>query len=75
MVSVTLSVPNNLKKEMDGFNEINWSAVARDAIKKKIVMLKKFQRFTKESIMTEKDAIMLGRSVNKGLAKKYKKLR
>ena len=73
MVSITLSVPEELKKEMDVFHEINWSAVAREAIKSKIGMLKKFKEFTRESTMTENDAIMLGKNVNKGLARHYRK--
>ena len=33
MTTITLSMPNELKKQMDEFGEINWSAVAREAIK------------------------------------------
>ena len=71
MVSITLSVPEELKKEMDKFQDINWSAVAREAIKNKVVLLKKFKEFTKDSILTEKDALELGRKVNKSLSKQY----
>jgi len=45
MVSITLSVPGELKKEMDEHKEINWSAVAREAIKEKISMMNDFKRF------------------------------
>ena len=38
MVSITLSVPQELKLEMDKFEMINWSAVAREAIKNKIMI-------------------------------------
>ncbi len=72
MVSITLSVPEELKKEMDIFTDINWSAVAREAIKGKINLLKKFKEFTKESSLTEEDALSLGKKVNKNLAKRYK---
>ena len=71
MVSVTLSVPEDMKTEMDLFPEMNWSSVAREAIRQKIVMLKKFKEFTKDSEFTEKDALELGKKVNKGLAKRY----
>ena len=73
MVSITLSVPSELKHEMDEFSEINWSAVAREAIKKKVELLKKFKEFTKDSSLTEEDALKLGKEVNKSLANKYKK--
>ena len=71
MVSITLAVPTELKDEMDEFPEINWSAVAREAIRRKIVLLKKFREFTKESELTDEDALRLGKAVNKELAKKY----
>ena len=33
MVNITLAMPEDLKKEMDKFPEINWSALVREAIK------------------------------------------
>ena len=57
---------------MDHFPEMNWSAVAREAIKKRIVLLQKFKEFTKDSELTEDDAIRLGREVNKAVAKRYR---
>ncbi len=71
MVSITLAVPKEIKKEMDLFPEINWSAIAREAIKQRLILLEKFRAFTKNSTLTDKDAIMLGRKVNKEVAKKY----
>lgn len=71
MVSITLSVSEELKKEMDKFPEINWSAVARKEIEKRLELLKKFNEFTKESTLTESDALRLGKAVNTSLAKRY----
>jgi hypothetical protein len=73
MVSITLAVPAEMKKEMDGYPEINWSAVAREAITRKLVILKRFREFSKDSELTEEDAIRLGRAVNKSLAGHYRK--
>ena len=72
MVNITLSVPEEMKKQMDLFTEMNWSAVARAAIKQRIIMLQKFREFTRNSTMTEQDALELGRKVNEGLAKRRK---
>ncbi len=72
MVSITLSVPLELKKEMEQFGEINWSAVAREAIGQKITLLKKFREFTKDSTMSEENALRLGRKANASLAKRYR---
>ena len=73
MVSITLSVPEEIKKEMDMVPEMNWSAVAREAIKSRLIMLEKFKEFTKNSEFTEEDAINLGKKVNRAVAKRYAK--
>jgi len=73
MVSITLSVPEDLKHEMDNFPEINWSAVAREAIKKRVIMLGKFREFTKDSEFTEQDALKFGRELSEKAAKRHKK--
>ncbi len=72
MVSITLSVPVELKEEMDGFPEMNWSAIAREAIRKKITMLEKFKEFTKDSEFTEEDALELGRKVSINAMKRHR---
>ncbi len=74
MVSITLAVPPDLKAEMDNHPELNWSEVARRAIKDKLEILKKMDKLLEKSKLTEKDAIELGRKVNKGLAKRYRRL-
>ena len=72
MVSLTLAIPEDLKKEMEKFPEINWSVIARESIRKRILLLKKIREFTKDSTLTEEDAIRMGRKINEGLAKRYK---
>ncbi|MBI5872158.1 hypothetical protein HZB88_03670 [archaeon] len=57
---------------MDSFQDINWSAVARQAIKKKILMLEKFKQFTKDSDFSEEDALKLGAEVSKKALEKHK---
>lgn len=72
MVSITLSIPAEMKQEMDIFQEINWSAVAREAIKRKLSMLEKFKEFTKDSTLTEEDAIHLGRKLSAKAMERHK---
>ncbi len=72
MVSITLSVPEEMKHEMDNFQDINWSAVARQAIKNKLLMLEKFKEFTKDSTLTEEEALELGRQVSEKAMKRHK---
>ncbi len=73
MPTITLSVPEDLKQEMEDSREINWSEVARDAIKNKIAQLKILKTITSKSELTEKDALELGRKINESLHKRYKK--
>ena len=75
MPTITLSVPEELKKEMETFPEMNWSAIAREAIKKRILLLKQIKEFTRKSTMTEEDAIRLGRKINRSLHKRYQEMR
>lgn len=73
MVSMTLAISEELKKEMDKHPETNWSEVARQAIKdwlEKDSILEKMDEILKNSTMTMEDAIELGRKVKKGAAKK-----
>ena len=65
MVSITLSVPEDLKSMMDEHPEINWSAVAREAIKKRLVRMERFKAFAKDSELTEDDALQLGKNARR----------
>jgi hypothetical protein len=73
MVSITLSVPEDLKREMDSFPDINWSAVAREAIKKRVIMMEKFKEFARDSELTEEDALKLGAEVSRKIAERLRK--
>lgn len=67
MVSITLSVPEELKKDMDIFPKMNWSAIAREGIKDKVKELQLIRDFKKKTNPTKKDAIILGKKLNKNL--------
>lgn len=71
MTNITLSIPDDLKKEMEEFPEINWSEVARTSIKQKLVHLKFLKGFRINSDITPEDALKLGQEVSTLLAKRY----
>ncbi|MFH0955550.1 MAG: hypothetical protein V1777_05585 [Candidatus Micrarchaeota archaeon] len=71
MTNMTLAVPKDLKNEMDRFPVINWSEVARQAFAEKIHELKLLKQITAKSKLTEKDALELGRKINRGIAKRH----
>ena len=73
MPTITLSVPKELKKEMEKTKYINWSEVTREAIRKKVVQLKVLNSIASNSKLTDNDAIELGRKIKKSMHKKYKK--
>jgi len=71
---ITLSVPEELKKEMEKSRFVNWSEVARAAIKEKILQLKLLDSIASKSKLTEKDALEIGKKINKSMHKRYSKL-
>ena len=73
MANITLSIPEDLKKEMEKFPEINWSEVARDSIKKKIVQLSFLKGFRMDSEITPDEALKLGKEVSRSLVNRYKR--
>jgi len=73
MVNVTVAVSEELKKKMDEHDTANWSAVARRAFEQKIQDLEFLKEFRANSTMTEKDAIRLGRQLNKSAMERLQK--
>ena len=71
MPTITLSVPEDLKHDMEENKEINWSEVARAAIKTKVAQLRILKAISAKSKLTEKGALELGRKINKSLHQKY----
>jgi len=72
MVSMTLSIPKEMKKEMELYTEINWSAVAREAIRRKLRVLREMDDLLKNSKLTEEDAIFFGKKISRKVAKRLK---
>ena len=71
MASITLSVPEELKKRMDKFSEVNWSEYVTSCIEKKIKRLSLGQEIlarlhSKEEQEFIKWSVELGRKAKKG---------
>jgi hypothetical protein len=67
MPSLTLSIPPGLKRDMDEHPIINWSEVARGAIRDRLASLKILNSIAAKSRLTEKDALALGRKINRSM--------
>jgi hypothetical protein len=73
MATMTLAIPEYLEREMGKFGIINWSAVAREAIAKKISALKLLESITKDSRLSEKDIEEIGTKIKAGVARAHEK--
>ena len=73
MVSITLAVPEEIKREMDMHPEMNWSEVARQAFMQKIEDMEFLKKFKEKSKLTEADALKLGKEVSKAVSDRLRK--
>ena len=72
MVTITLSLPEEIKKKMDRFAWLNWSAIAREAFVKRmkqIEILDKFEKDFEKSKLSDEDCIKLGRELRQSMSK------
>jgi hypothetical protein len=72
MVNITLSVPEELKRKMEEFPEINWSEIARRSIIERVELLEKMNKLLSKSKLTEEDALRFGKEVNKSVSRKFR---
>ena len=72
MPNMTLAISADLKEKMDHFKEINWSEVARQAIREKTFLLEKMNQLFSKSKVTEADVEKYSRKIKKNVWKKYK---
>jgi Arc/MetJ-type ribon-helix-helix transcriptional regulator len=72
MPTITLAVPEDLKHEMDRSKFINWSEVAREAIRERVSQLRILNSIAAKSKLTKKDALEIGRKIKESMHKRYK---
>lgn len=73
MTTMTLAVPEELKRKMDTFPEINWSEVARQAFFQKVEDMDFLHKFKERSTLTEEDALRIGKEISKSVSNKLRK--
>ena len=74
MTTLTLAVPDEMKKKMDSFPEMNWSEVARQAFMQKIEDMEFLKKFKEKSKLTGDEALKLGKQVSKEVSNKLRKM-
>ncbi len=72
MVNMTLSISEELHKEMQAHSEIKWSDVARQTFEKKILELHWMDKVLENSKMTIKDADKIAHKIKEDIAKRFK---
>lgn len=72
MPNLTLAIPADLKEKMDHFKEINWSEVARQAIKEKTAVMERMNQLLAKSSLTKADIQKHSTLIKKQVAKKHK---
>ena len=65
MPNVTVSVDDSLKEQMDDHPEINWSEVARQAIREKIHDLEIMEQLVEGSDLTEEEVDELAAQIDR----------
>ena len=74
MGELKVVIPEDLKQEMDRTLFIDWSKVARDAIREQASKLARLKTIASKSKLTEEDVLELGRKINRGLHERYREL-
>ncbi len=73
MTTLTLAVPDEMKRKMDSFPEMNWSEVARQAFMQKIKDMEFLRKFKEKRKLTEANALGLGKEVSRAVSNKLRK--
>ena len=71
MTNMTLSIPEELHKEMQTHTEIKWSDIARQAFEKKVKELHWIDKLLEKSELTEEDAERMGHRIKRGIRKRF----
>ena len=72
MPNMTLAIPEDLKEKMDRFQEINWSEVARQAIREKTVILERMNQLLAKSTLDDVTIESHAAKIKKSVSRKHK---
>jgi hypothetical protein len=75
MATMTITIPDDVKAELEKYPWVNWSEVGREYFLEKIKkedMLKKVKQIVTKSKLTEKDADMLSDKIKGGMQRRLK---
>jgi predicted CopG family antitoxin len=70
MVNITLTVPEEMYKEMKKHRELKWSDIARQAFRRKLKEIKLVDELLSKSELTEDDAEIIGHKIKHEIRKR-----
>ena len=73
MANMTLAIPDELKGQMDEMKFVNWSEIARSAIREKLLEFRLFQQIASKSKLTQKDADELSKKINRAASDRLRR--
>ena len=73
MATLTIHVPEDLKRDLEETTLLGWEQVVIDALQERVSKLKILNAIAAKSKLTEKDALELGKKIKKGMHKRFMK--
>lgn len=70
MANITLTVPEEMYREMKKHKELKWSDIARQAFKKRLQEIKLMDKLLSKSRLTEDDAEIIGHKIKHEIRKR-----
>ncbi|HIH29379.1 MAG TPA: hypothetical protein HA260_06195 [Thermoplasmata archaeon] len=71
MTNITLSIPNEIHKQMKHFSEVKWSEIARKAIIEKLELLQLAEKLASKSKLTEEDVVAFNKKIKASATKRF----
>ena len=71
MANITLSVPDNIHKQMKHFSEVKWSEVARKAIIERLEILLIAEKLAQKSKLTQEDVEEFNKKIKKSATERF----
>jgi CCR4-NOT transcriptional regulation complex NOT5 subunit len=75
MAEIVIKIPKELEEDFKKIDPLLLELAVQRLIKEKLEEFVEVEKMLSKSKLTEKEALELGRKVNKALAKRYEKLR
>jgi hypothetical protein len=71
MGNITLSIPDNVHKQMKHFSEVKWSEIARKAIVEKLELLQMVEQLAQKSKLTEEDIKNFNKKIKASASQRF----